>query len=228
MQEMLDWLKGLPLFSELNDEELENLSTIADKHVYEKKQYIFMEGQQRECVYFIESGIIKIFKIDQEGNEQIINLLQKGDMFPHIGFFEAAPYPATAEAIEKAELLVIRIEDFDKLLIAQPAIALKVMKIMGRELSMLQQRVQELISQDVGHRLIRVLLRLADESGKPVENGVQIHMPITNQDLANIVGSSRETINRFLSSLKKEKLIESNRNSILIYDLERLKQHLIK
>lgn len=227
--DLLALLRNSPLFNELTDKELEHVATIANRHVFSKRQYIFMEGEEREAVYFIQHGTVKIFKINESGNEQIINILQEGEMFPHIGFFDTAiPYPATAEVIEKAELLVIRIEDFDHLLIRQPAIALKVMKMMGRELVMLQQRVQELISQDVGHRLIRVLLRLAHESGKTEKNGIRINIPITNQDFANIVGSSRETVNRLLNGLKKEKLVESDRHGFLIYDIQKLKNHLAK
>lgn len=222
---MINILRGLPLFSELNDEELNKLETITKKRTYSKRQYIFMEGEPREAVYFIQKGSVKIFKVDENGNEQVINLLQKGEMFPHIGFFDMTPYPATAEIIETAELFVIRIDDFDNLLIEQPAIALKVMKIMGQKLLNLQQRVQELISQDTFHRTVRTLLRLADEVGEPNDQEVRINMPITNQDFANMVGSTRETINRVLGQLKREALLETDRHGIFIYDLQKLKNY---
>ncbi|WP_254901255.1 Crp/Fnr family transcriptional regulator [Tuberibacillus sp. Marseille-P3662] len=225
MPHMMDILRGLPLFSELNDEELKKLEAITKKKTYSKRQYIFMEGEPREAVYFIQKGSVKIFKVDENGNEQVINLLQKGEMFPHIGFFDTTPYPATAEIIETAELFVIRIDDFDNLLIEQPAIALKVMKIMGQKLLNLQQRVQELISQDTFHRTVRTLLRLADEVGETNDQEVRINMPITNQDFANMVGSTRETINRVLGQLKKEGLLETDRHGIFIYDLQKLKNY---
>lgn len=225
MPDMMEILRDLPLFSELNYDELSRLEAITSQHTYTKKQYIFMEGQPREAVYFIQSGTIKIFKVDINGSEQVINILQKGEMFPHIGFFDTTPYPATAEIIENAELFAIRIEDFDNLLIEQPAISLKVMKMMGQKIYTLQQRIQELISQDVHHRIVGSLIRLAEEVGQKRGNGIRIEMPITNQDFANMVGSTRETINRGFAYLKKERLLETDRHGILVYDLDRLKKY---
>jgi CRP/FNR family transcriptional regulator len=167
---------------------------------------------------------VKTFKVDEDGNEQIISLLQKGEMFPHIGFFDKTPYPATAEVIQTAELLVIRIDDFDQLLIEQPQIAVKIMKIMGQKIVMLTERVQELISQDVLHRVVSTLVRLADETGKADDEGIHIDMPLTHQDFANIVGSTRETVSRVLSGLKKKKLLNIDQHHIVIYDLAALEK----
>ena len=181
-------------------------------------------GKNGKLYFFIHSGTVKTFKVDKEGNEQIINLLRKGEMFPHIGFFDASPYPATAEVIQEAELFVIRIDDFEELMLEHPQIAVKVMKMMSLKISELAQRIQTFISQDVRHRVIFSLLRLALESGKQTEQGVLIDMPITNQDFANMVGSSRETINRILNQLKKENLIELGRDGILIRNMDQLNQ----
>lgn len=219
----VDILRHIPLFSELSEEELQKVKAITTKRTYKKKEYVFMEGDKREAVFFIQSGAIKTFKVDQEGNEQIMNLLREGEMFPHIGFFDESPYPATAEVIQEAELFVIRMDDFEALMLNQPQIAVKVMKIMGQKISALAQRIQALISQDVRHRVIFSLIRLALESGKQTEKGVHIDMPITNQDFANIVGSSRETVNRIFNQLKKENLIEFGKNGILINDIDELK-----
>lgn len=220
----VDVLRQIPLFSELNQEELQKVRAITTQRTYKKKEYVFMEGEKREAVFFIHSGTVKTFKVDKEGNEQIINLLRKGEMFPHIGFFDASPYPATAEVIQETELFVIRIDDFEELMLEHPQIAVKVMKMMSQKISELAQRIQTFISQDVRHRVIFSLLRLALESGKQTEQGVLIDMPITNQDFANMVGSSRETINRILNQLKKENLIEFGRDGILIRNMDQLNQ----
>lgn len=218
-----DALKKIPLFSGLTYNELERIAKIATERTFKKQSFVFMEGERREAVFFIQTGAIKVYKVDTDGNEQVISLLQKNDMFPHIGFFDDSPYPATAEVIQDAELLVIRIEDFDKLLMDNPQIAIKVMKMMGQRILQLQQRLQELISGDVFRRVVHALMRLANEYGQERQDGVFIAMPMTNQDFANMVGTSRESINRTLNQLKKEKLLDINRKGILIYDLEALK-----
>lgn len=223
MKGIVEFLKRVPLFSELNEEERTRLADITTEQHYARKQIVFMEGHPREAVYFICSGSVKIFKVDEDGNEQVINLLKEGEMFPHVGFFDHGPYPATAEVIQDAILLKIRLDDFEALIMESPQIAVKVMRIMGRKIMSLQKRIQEFISEDVYHRVVHTLLRLAEESGKQKGESVVIEMPITNQDLANMVGTSRESINRILNGLKREKLLKLGRKSITILDIRRLR-----
>jgi len=223
MKEIVEFLKRVPLFSELNEDERTRLAEIATERRYARKQLVFMEGEPREAVYFICSGSVKIFKVDEDGDEQVINLLKEGEMFPHIGFFDDGPYPASAEVIQEATLLNIRLDDFERIILESPQIAMKLMRIMGRKMMALQQRLQELISDDVYERVVHNLLRLAEESGKQKEGALVIEMPITHQDFANMVGASRESINRIFNRLKKENLLKSDRQSIAILDIERLR-----
>jgi CRP/FNR family transcriptional regulator, cyclic AMP receptor protein len=215
-------LKDIPIFSELSPEELDKVTDIANLRQYKKRMYVFMEGDKREAVYFIQSGVVKAYKIDEDGNEQVISLLHQGDMFPHVGFFDNSPYPATVEVVQDAELIVIRIDDFDEVLMKHPSIAIKVMKIMGQKILTLQERVQDFISKDVQHRIIQALVRLAEDHGEKTAKGIYIDIPITNQDFANMVGTSRESINRILNQFKKQRLLTADRQGILIHDLEEL------
>lgn len=219
-------LAQFSLFSVLNQEELYKVQAITTKRTYQKKEFVFMEGEKKEAVFFIQSGAVKTFKVDKNGNEQIMNILHEGEMFPHIGLFDESPYPATAEVIQKAELLLIPINDFENLMLSHPQIAVKMMKIMSQKISTLTQRIQTLISQDILHRVVFSLIRLALESGKQNRNKVFIDIPITNRDFANMIGSTRETVNRVLNQLKKENLIDFNRNGILINDINKLKTYL--
>ncbi|MGV3489466.1 MAG: Crp/Fnr family transcriptional regulator [Tuberibacillus sp.] len=225
MLEQMDILKRVPLFSELSHEELTRLSEITTERIVNKKQFVFMEGNKREAVYFIRSGVVKVFRVDESGNEQVINLLQDGEMFPHVGFFDESPYPSTAQAMEETHLLIIRIDDFNELLVVYPRIAIKVMKIMEQKITQLANRIQEFISEDVQHRIVHTLLRLA--GNHIIEDGsATIDMPITNQDLANMVGTSRETINRVFNQMKKDGLIETSRKKIHIFNIDELKAYI--
>lgn len=215
----------IPPFSDLNQDEFDHVQAITMKRAYQKKEFVFMEGEQKEAVFFIQSGAVKTFKVDKNGNEQIINLLHDGEMFPHIGFFDESPYPATAEVIQDTELLVIPIRDFEELMLKHPQIAVKMLKIMSEKISTLTERIQTFISQDVHYRVVFTLIRLALESGKQKSNKIFITIPITNQDFANMIGSSRETVNRILNQLKKENLIDFDRNGIQINDINQLKTY---
>ncbi|OYD06681.1 Crp/Fnr family transcriptional regulator [Paludifilum halophilum] len=215
-------LQRVPLFSELTEQEIAHLSSITIQRRFRKHSFVFLEGQERKAVYFIQSGVIKVFKVDEEGHAQVISFLHKGDMFPHVGFFDQAPYPGTAEVIKNTELLAIQIEDFDRLLEDHPKIAKKVMKIMGRQLVRLQKRLQEIISGNVQQRVVYSLLRLSEEFGVEKKSGTSISLPMTNAEFGSMIGASRESINRTLNQLRKANLLEFNRDEVLVYDMKAL------
>ncbi len=213
---------NIPLFKHLTNQEIDELLLITHERRYKKRMVIFMEGEQREAVYFIKYGSVKAYKIDEEGNKQVISLLKEGDMFPHVGFFDQSPYPATAEVVSDTELLVIRIKDFEQLLLKRPQMSIKVMTVMGQKIIDLQNRIQDFISKDVQQRFIQVIIKMASEHGKKHEKGIYLEVPLTNQDFANMVGTTRETVNRMLTQLRKRKVIHLERDGILIYNINDL------
>ncbi|OUM86773.1 MAG: hypothetical protein BAA01_04060 [Bacillus thermozeamaize] len=220
---MFHLFRKIPLFRDIEPDAFERLHLRFDQRNYPKHGTIFREGQEREAIFFILKGIVKTYKVDETGKEQLISLLHQGEMFPHVGLFDDVPYPATAEAIQETELLVIPISDFRNLLASHPRMAAQVIAHMEQKIMDLQQRLQKMMSADVLHRLIDILLHLADEYGV-VQNGhTVIHIPLTNQDLANMLGTSRETVSRMLNHLKKEQLLDTGRQQIILYDPEKLK-----
>lgn len=226
MDSKVDILKRVSMFSEMTKDELDKIAQITDLRQYPRNSTIFVEAQERTTIYFIQTGSIKITRVDNSGNEQVITLLQKGDMFPHVGFFDDSPYPGTAQTITDCRLLAISIKDFDRLLNSNPQIAKSVMKIMAKKILQLQSRLQVVISGDVHQKVVMSLLRLVQEYGIVKEDGILISIPLTHQDLANMLGMSRESVNRVLNQLKKEKILNINRKGILIYNLNSLENKL--
>lgn len=220
------FLGKTPLFHDLTEQELERVAEIAISRNIPRRNIVFSEGSEKESVYFIKKGLIKTFKTDENGHDQIVSFLSAGDMFPHIGLFNPHPYPATAEAIVDSRLLAIPVSQFESLMLSTPSIAIKMMTVMGDKIRELQEKIQGLTGQDVKHRVITLLLQLADQLGKNKGNICVIDLPMTNQEFANSVGTTRETVNRLLSQLNKEELLEAGRNRILIFDMRRLREQL--
>ena len=213
-------LQQVPLFKDLNTQEIKRLEEITIPRFLAKKSTVFSEGSEKESVYFIQDGLIKTYKTDENGHEQIVSFLKTGDMFPHTGFFNENPYPATAETLVDTQLLAIPIHLFDQLMVNNPTIAIKVMRVMGRIIGDLQERLQVLSGKDVKHRALSFLLKLAEKHGQHEENKVTIYLPMTNQEFANSVGTTRETINRLFNLLIKSGILEMDRNQMVITDLE--------
>jgi CRP/FNR family transcriptional regulator len=217
-------LLQIPLFRSLNPQELARIREIAIYRVFRKKTAIFLEGSEKEAVYFILDGLVKAYKTDEEGHEQIVSLLQTGDMFPHTGFFNDAPYPATTEALVDTHLLAIPLRGFAQIILEMPTIAVKVIDVMGEKIVELQQKLQQFTGHDANGRILDLLLYLADKHGSASDSRIHIEWPMTNQEIANTVGTSRETVNRLLNQLKKQRIVDMNRSEMIILDIEALKQ----
>lgn len=218
----IEIVKQVPLFRDLDKQELQTVKGITIHRSYNRKSTIFTEGSHKEAVYFIFKGLVKALKTDENGHEQIVSFLKTGDMFPHTGLFNTSPYPATTEAIVDTQVLAIPVHSFEKLLLQTPSIAIKVLNVMGDKIKELQDKLQEFSGYDVNHRILSFLLKLVEQHGESRGEAIHIDLPVTNQELANSVGTTRETVSRLLNHLKKERILQSNRSGITVLDPEEL------
>ncbi|MFZ5644358.1 MAG: Crp/Fnr family transcriptional regulator [Bacillota bacterium] len=193
---------------------------------YQKGRIIFVEDEPGEAVFFLREGRVKISKQTEDGREQILHFIHPGEMFAEVVLFDGGNYPATAEAVEDSRIGMIRNSDMERMALNNPGIALGILKIMSRRLRMAQKQINDLALMDTSRRMASTLLFLVAEQGVPGENGITIDMSLTNQDLANMIGTSRETANRILSDLRKQKAIQVKNRQIIVTDMKRLKSWL--
>ncbi|MCR8643209.1 Crp/Fnr family transcriptional regulator [Paenibacillus sp. N1-5-1-14] len=219
-------LASLPVFSELNEHELRQLANIAHTYTIPRKSNLFNQNDPRTSTFFILSGIVKLYKVDAVGNEHTLNFIKAGEMFPHTGFFDDSPYDVSAETVEETIISVIPIQAFEQLLIENPVISVKVMRMMGRLVRELQTKLQEFGSGDVNLRVASVLQQLSSKHGVDQPEGLLINLPLTNQDVASMASTSRETVNRFLNQLKKLDIIAMRKHKITILNMVALSAYL--
>ncbi|KMJ56120.1 Crp/Fnr family transcriptional regulator [Bacillus sp. LL01] len=204
-------LTHFPLFARLDDHSLSQIVDISIHREWGKGSHLFMQGEPIENVYFIYSGRIKIYKADSRGREQIVAILKEGEMFPHVGFFRKGGYPAFAQVLEQAELVVIPIRDFENILRSNPELCIQVFNVLGKKIVDLQDRLEAQILNNTYEQVIKLLIRLGETNGRKLKDGTTvIKSDYTNQQLANMIGTTRETINRTLTKLKKEGLLKNS------------------
>ncbi|MDR6122624.1 CRP/FNR family cyclic AMP-dependent transcriptional regulator [Bacillus sp. SLBN-46] len=223
-------LSEFSLFRELNDLELTKITDIAIARDWKKQSHVFLQGDPLENVYFIYDGKIKIYKSDINGKEQIVAIAKKGEMFPHVGFFRKGDYPAYAEVIEPTTLIAVPISKFESVLIENPELCIKVFKVLGEKIVDLQNRLEEQILNNTYEQIIKLIIRLAQKHGQEKGDGtILLKSEFTNKDLANMIGTTRETISRTLTKMKKDELIEVDEEGNMIVDIEILMEeiHLI-
>lgn len=227
-EDIKEVLSNFTLFRDLNDEELIKIVNISISREWKKGSHVFMQDEPLENVYFIYDGKLKIYKSDLTGKEQIVAFLKKGEMFPHVGFFRKGGYPAFSEVLEDSTLVVVPISKFENVLIENPELCIKVFKVLGEKIVDLQDRLESQILNNTYEQIIKLLVRLGRNHGKEMEDGKYLLKgEFTNRDLANMIGTTRETVSRTLTKMKKEGKIEVDSKGNMIFDPNELMDELI-
>ncbi|WP_258359306.1 Crp/Fnr family transcriptional regulator [Moorella sulfitireducens] len=219
-----DWeyLRQVSLFKDLSPEELQNIAALALFRRYRKNMYIFMEGEPGDAIYFVKKGAIKLFQVLEDGREKILHFVREGEIFAEVLLFGGGPYPATAETLEDTEVGIIRNADMERLLSNHGEMAVKIIKVMSRRLRKAQEHIRDLALKGAYGRLASTLLQLARDYGTPGEDGITIDLNLSQQELANLIGTSRETVARILSDFKRLGVVGVERQRITILAPQKL------
>ncbi|WP_334073985.1 MULTISPECIES: Crp/Fnr family transcriptional regulator [Paenibacillus] len=224
MELSVDDLRCITLLHDLDNEEMTRFRNMAIPRMISRKQAVFHEGEQVEAIYFILHGLIKAYKTDEKGNEQIISLLKAGDMFPYTGQFDSDLYPTTCMALVDTKLLAVPIRSFELMLASTPSIAFKMMSAMGSKIRELMDKLQGFTHRSVEDRGISLLIKLAEEYGIERDGGIYVGVPMTHQEIASIIGLARESVTRLLNSLRKEGMVIVSRKGFYVKNLLALKE----
>jgi CRP-like cAMP-binding protein len=187
---------------------------------YRKKQQLFSEGQYPQALFFLNKGKIKTYKTNQDGREYITNLYKDGDFIGYLDLLEDKTYRESAVALEDSEVCVIHKDEFFSLLYHNRDVANKFIKILSDNLADREERLLKLAYNSVRKRVAEALLLVEKQYQKDKDKNYQVNM--SREDLANLVGASKETVIRTLSDFKDEKLIDINGGKITILNSDKL------
>ena len=217
-------LRNIPLFSELNDRDLERVTQVATRQKYLKDNLILIEEEVGSSMFVILEGRVKISRISDDGREVILSILSDGDFFGEMSLLDGHTRSANVTAIEEAELLVIRREEFLQMLHDFPQIAINLLKELAQRIRKSDEHIKSLSLQDATGRVASTLLRIAEDSGVFRRGMVEIQELPLQQDLANMAGTSRETISRVIKSLCSQGYLKKESGKIIILDYENFKE----
>jgi CRP/FNR family transcriptional regulator len=219
---LIDYLSKAAIFAGLDHKELQSIAHIAILRPYKKGMIIFVEGEPGDGLYLVKSGVVKIIKTLIDGREKTLHYLREGDIFAEVLLFDGGSFPATAEALEDAEIAILQRARIEALLLEKSNITLKILKVMSRRLRQAQAQVRDLAYADVYARTAFNLLQLAKEHGVQGDEGLTIDLALSQQELANLVGTSRETIARIIGEWKRKGIVAVNQQRITILKQDRL------
>lgn len=211
-------IREIGIFSGLTEEQAGEIGPLLVAENFRKKETIFSEGDPSEWFYLVSSGEVKITKISQDGKEIILEIIHPGDFFGGLAVVRGFPYPANAVAKEDAGVLRISRANLMKILEKHPGVMLKVVQEVSDRLKSSHETARNIALERVSARIASLLLKLAGESGRETEEGTELTLKLTKQEIAEMVGTTVETSIRTMSQFKKAGLIEEKAGRIIIKD----------
>jgi len=214
-----DFLASIPLFSGLPAEELERFAELTRERSYPKGSVILFQDDPGDSLFVLRDGRVKVVLIGEDGREVILGVLEPGAHFGELALIDDQPRSAHVIAMEDAQLLVLRREDFKRRVEANPTVAWALLTELSRRLRRADVKIGGLVLLDVPGRIARLLLDLSAESGTD-----QIEKPLTHQTIAQMIGASRETVSRAMKEFQDAGLIRVERRRISVGDREALEK----
>ncbi|WP_251551592.1 Crp/Fnr family transcriptional regulator [Neobacillus muris] len=208
--------------------EIKELLHIADRTIQlEKGQYLFQEGQNAGEMFLILSGKVQISKLSPEGRELSLRICSENEICGELTLFTQSPkYLLSALMLEDGEIAVVKKEMIEKKLFQDSALAFEFIKWLSDHLRKTQMKFRDLILYGKKGALYSTLIRMTNSYGVNRNDGILINLPLTNQELANFCGTTRESINHLLKELKEEGIISIEKKKITVHDLPFLKQQI--
>ena len=219
-----EFLKQLPLFANLSEADLASLAQDFTTRRFQQGETIFFQGDPGQALYLIETGRVRIYVQDDSGQESSVIYYSAGDMFGELAAIDGLPRSASARAADEIIVHGLSRERLRAHLLASPQLAYNFMQALSVRVRYSTLQVGSLTMHDVPSRLARKLVELAQGYGRVEANGVRIAMPLTQSDLASLIGATRESTNKALGIFKRSGYIRIEQNHITIIDPEALRE----
>lgn len=219
-----DILRKVPLFAVLSDSELQALAAIGTTRRFRRDELIFLQGDPGEHFFIILDGKVKIFLQDARGREVILVLLGREEFFGEMALFDGQARSASAQAQHETRVYSIGHNEFIRFLERAPAVGLKMLRFLSERLRHADAIIENLALLSVKGRLARLLADWGEKNGKTVDDVTVFRLPMPKTEVAQMLGTSRETVSRMMTELKDEGFIALEGSTVRVSGLQRLRQ----
>jgi CRP-like cAMP-binding protein len=217
------YLKKIPILAELGPEVLARLSERIQLREVRRREVVYLPGDPGNSMFIVNGGRIKISKVTRDGKALTLNYVGPSEVFGETCLIEGGPREEMAEAMENSMITELERTDVEKLLQSHAQLGFQMTRILAQRRRELENKLETLVFRDVTSKLAELLLSLAEEYGVEDSRGTMVALKITHQELANLIGSTRETVSLTLSQFKRKRLICTEGRKVIISDSEALK-----
>ncbi|MCW1249674.1 Crp/Fnr family transcriptional regulator [Acaricomes phytoseiuli] len=220
----IEVLRRAPLFATLDDEAFRLLTDELAEVDLARGASVFHEGDQGDQLYFIVSGKVKLGRTAPDGRESLLAILGPGELFGEMALFDPSPRTATATAVSETRLAALRNESLRALLQSRPEVSAQLLQALARRLRRTNDSLSDLVFSDVPGRVAKALIDLSERFGRPAIDGILVAHELTQEELAQLVGASRETVNKALAEFVQRGWLRLEARAVVILDVNRLRQ----
>jgi len=220
---VLWYLNKVPLLAELSLDARTNVAETVEMREIRRRQVIYLPGDPGSAVFLVNGGRVKVSKVTRDGKELTLAYRGPGEIFGEACLIDGGPREEMAEAMENALVTEIQRPDFERLLQTQPMLGYRMTKVLAQRRREVESKIENLVFKDVNSKLAELLLRLATEYGVDDSRGTLVALKITHQEMANLIGSTRETVSLTLSQFKRKGLIQTEGRKVILADPEGLR-----
>ena len=216
-------IRRVPLFRDFGDEEIGGIAATVTDRTYHKHDFIVREGDPGNTFFFLVKGSVSVCRIMPDGREMILAILKEGDFFGEMAMFDSSLRSASIKTLTEVEVGLIQQDAFLALLEGHPRLTRRFVAVLAERLRSANRLVATTTSQDARARVASLLLYLAERFGEPIDTGTRITLKLTHQEMANMIGTTRETVNRTLNKFWDERLIDMRTAHVVVVEPEKLR-----
>lgn len=225
MTDHLTLLRGIPLFADLPESQLLEISGLGQTRHFAPKRPVVRQGDSGGDLFVIISGHAKVVTSDADGRDTALNIMGPGEVFGEVSLLDGAPRSATIVPLEPCAMLVIQQARFKHFLAVHPEVAFKLLAVLAGRLRRLTERAEDIAFLRVAARLAKRVVQLADDYGQPVEGGgVRVVFKLSQQEIGDLVGATRESANKHIRAWEHKGLVSQESGHLIIHQLDLLRQ----
>jgi len=222
MSEKYWFLKNCSLFEQLDDQQLEWIEACSRSKNFPANSPVYLPAEKADYVFLLAKGLVKVSHLTADGKESILTFVEPGELFGELAIFDGQPRDELVKAMQPSTVVMIPTEQMHRLMSQRADVALGITKLVGLRCQRIERRLKNLLFLPNRHRLVHLLLELADQYGFATDDGIRLRIKLSHQDLANLIGSTRETVTVVLGQLKAEGSVNGGRCKIVLTQPERL------
>ncbi|UOF89187.1 Crp/Fnr family transcriptional regulator [Fodinisporobacter ferrooxydans] len=212
------YLKEYELFQDLSERELDQLGKVSQPTLIPKREYVFTPDQPNDVIYMLKKGRVRITRLSDTGKHITLVILEAGDIFGEDAILGSKHRKYFAEVLDDAHICVIDRNAVEQVIANNAQVGFRLAKIVEQRLEDVQEQLENIVFYDVQTRLARLLLKLADLHGKQTPAGVLINIKLTHEDMASLIGSTRETTSKVLNEFRTQGLVDLQNRRVILRD----------